>query len=276
MCPAARSARSRATSSTASRAATPRSMSRAARCTRAAGAICNRPTWRISTATSAGAATAPSCISTSLAAHSMLNGPGTSPVELLAADPAAQFTAPNQINNHYASVSLTGNVDISDTISLQAVTYYNNFLQRVTNGNAPNDTPCNDGSGSAVLRRRLQHHARRRRYPGLPERRFLFGTGQPDHEHQWLRRLDPGDRYADTCSASRTTSSRGVSFDGAQTMFSGDLLHRRHYRRLTACSSARAWSSTSQAPTRRCGWRSATRIMACSSPTRSTSPTAWR
>jgi iron complex outermembrane receptor protein len=32
-------------------------------------------------------------------------------------------------------------------MSLQAVTYYNNFLQRVTNGNAPNDVPCNDGSG---------------------------------------------------------------------------------------------------------------------------------
>jgi iron complex outermembrane recepter protein len=81
------------------------------------------------------------------AAHSVLNGPGTSPVELLAVDPSAQFTAPNQIANQYGSVSLTGSVDLNDTNSVQAVAYYRYFLQRVTNGNAPNDTPCNDGSG---------------------------------------------------------------------------------------------------------------------------------
>ncbi len=80
-------------------------------------------------------------------AHSVLNGPGTSPVELLAVAPAAQFTAPNQIANTYGAISLNGSVDISDTTSVQAVAYYRYFLQRVTNGNAPNDTPCNDGSG---------------------------------------------------------------------------------------------------------------------------------
>jgi len=81
------------------------------------------------------------------AANSVLNGPGTSPVELLAADPAAQFTGPNKISNRFMQVSLSGNLAVSDTVSVQAVTYINNFLQRVTNGNAPNDTPCNDGSG---------------------------------------------------------------------------------------------------------------------------------
>jgi iron complex outermembrane recepter protein len=82
-----------------------------------------------------------------LAANTVLNGPGTSPVELLAADPAAQFTGPNQISNRFVQISLSGNLQISDTVSIQAATYFNNFLQRVTNGNAPNDTPCNDGSG---------------------------------------------------------------------------------------------------------------------------------
>jgi iron complex outermembrane recepter protein len=82
-----------------------------------------------------------------LLANSRLNGPGTSPIELLAADPAAQFTGPNAIYNTFAQVSLSGNLAISDTVSVQAVTYYNNFLQRATNGNAPNDVPCNDGSG---------------------------------------------------------------------------------------------------------------------------------
>jgi outer membrane receptor protein involved in Fe transport len=80
-------------------------------------------------------------------ANTGLNGPGTSPVQLLAADPAAQFTGPNQISNRFMQISLSGNLEVSDTVSLQAATYFNNFLQRVTNGNATNDTPCNDGSG---------------------------------------------------------------------------------------------------------------------------------
>jgi iron complex outermembrane receptor protein len=79
--------------------------------------------------------------------NSELNGPGTSPIELLAVDPSAQFTAPNRISNRFTQISLSGDVTLSDTISLQGVTYYNNFLQRVTNGNAPNDTPCDDDPG---------------------------------------------------------------------------------------------------------------------------------
>jgi iron complex outermembrane recepter protein len=61
-------------------------------------------------------------------AHSVLNGPGTSPVELLAVAPAAQFTAPNQIANTYGAISLNGSVDNSDTTSVQAVAYYRYFL----------------------------------------------------------------------------------------------------------------------------------------------------
>lgn len=82
-----------------------------------------------------------------LAAHSILNGPGTAPVALIAADPAGQFTAPNLIQNDFVQLSLSGTMAVSHAISLQAVTYYNNFLQRVANGNASNDVPCQDGSG---------------------------------------------------------------------------------------------------------------------------------
>jgi iron complex outermembrane receptor protein len=82
-----------------------------------------------------------------LMANSVLNGPGTSPVELLAVDPSAQFTAPNLISNRFLQVSLSAGLEVTDTVSLQAVSYYNYFLQRVTNGNAPNDVPCDDGSG---------------------------------------------------------------------------------------------------------------------------------
>jgi iron complex outermembrane receptor protein len=81
------------------------------------------------------------------AAHDVLNGPGTSPVQLLAADPRAQFTAPNRISNQYVAISLAGTADVTDTTSVQALAYYRYFLQRVVNGNAPNDTPCDNGSG---------------------------------------------------------------------------------------------------------------------------------
>ncbi|HEY0183248.1 MAG TPA: TonB-dependent receptor [Rhodopila sp.] len=86
-----------------------------------------------------------------LVANSVLNGPGTSPVELLAVDPGAQFTAPNRISNRFLQVSLSGNLQLSDTVSVQAATYYNYFLQRVSNGNAPNDTPCDDDDGPGLL-----------------------------------------------------------------------------------------------------------------------------
>ena len=80
-------------------------------------------------------------------ANSVLNGPGTSPIELLAADPAAQFTAPNLITNRTLQLNVQGNYTVSPTTSVQALAYYRYLQQRVTNGNAPNDTPCDDGSG---------------------------------------------------------------------------------------------------------------------------------
>ena len=81
------------------------------------------------------------------AANSVINGPGTSPIQLLAADPSAQFTAPNAMANRYIQAGLRSNVDISDVMSLQFQGYYSYFQQRVVNGNSPNDTPCDDGSG---------------------------------------------------------------------------------------------------------------------------------
>ncbi|THD61851.1 TonB-dependent receptor [Phenylobacterium sp.] len=80
-------------------------------------------------------------------ANSVLNGPGTSPVELLAADPAAQFTAPNKVSNRFAQISGSGGYQLSPTTSVQGVVYYDNFRQLVVNGNSANDTPCDDGSG---------------------------------------------------------------------------------------------------------------------------------
>ncbi len=80
------------------------------------------------------------------AANSVINGPGTAPVELLAVDSAAQFTAPNAIDNRYVQGGFRSNIDVGENLSVQAQAYYDYFQQRVVNGNSPNDTPCDDGS----------------------------------------------------------------------------------------------------------------------------------
>ena len=153
-------------------------------------------------------------------AHDVLNGPGTAPVQLLAADPGAQFTAPNRISNQYAAVSLTGNLDVTDTISVQALVYYRYFLQRVLNGNAPNDTPCNDGSGllcssPGVFSTTLG---------GATIPAFLSGGPYSELDLQTTNT----NAYGASLQATNTEALfglknhlvAGVSFDGAQTMFS--------------------------------------------------------
>jgi iron complex outermembrane receptor protein len=152
-------------------------------------------------------------------AHSVLNGPGTSPVELLAADPSAQFTAPNQISNQYAAVSLSGTVDVTDTTSIQAVTYYRYFFQRVTNGNAPNNTPCTDGSGLLCS--------------GSGFSTTLGGAFIPDFLNggpysQLDNQTTNTNAYGVSAQVTNTNDLfgfknhfvAGVSFDGAQTLFS--------------------------------------------------------
>ncbi|MBV8398681.1 MAG: TonB-dependent receptor [Acetobacteraceae bacterium] len=80
-------------------------------------------------------------------AETALRNPGTTPVEWLAVNPRAQFTGPNSISNNYALISLNGNIQLSDTTSVQALAYYDYFLQRVNNGNVPNFGSCNTISG---------------------------------------------------------------------------------------------------------------------------------
>jgi outer membrane receptor protein involved in Fe transport len=79
-------------------------------------------------------------------ANSVINGPGTAPIQLLAIDSAAQFTAPNAIDNRNIQASARGNYKFSDVLSLQTEIYYDYFQQHIENGNSPNDTPCDDGS----------------------------------------------------------------------------------------------------------------------------------
>jgi iron complex outermembrane receptor protein len=158
-----------------------------------------------------------------LLANSRLNGPGTSPVELLSADPAAQFTGPNAIYNTFMQLSLSGNVVLSDTVSIQGATYYNNFLQRVTNGNAPNDTPCNDGSGLLCSD------------PGVPSTTVGGGTipaflgpnpfsySELDNQTTNTNGYGASAQVTDTQTVFGFANHlvAGLSFDGAQTEFTG-------------------------------------------------------
>lgn len=155
------------------------------------------------------------------AASTVLNGPGTSPVELLNADPRAQFTAPNRISNNYLQVSLSGTYDITDNTSLQAIAYYTNFVQRVTNGNVTNLGPCDDGSG--LLCQDTGGVATTRGGGPIPD--FLNGGPYSQLDNQTTNTNGYG------ASAQVTNTNEvfglknqvvgGISFDGAQTMFDG-------------------------------------------------------
>ncbi len=84
-------------------------------------------------------------------ANSTLNGPGTVPVELLAADPAAQFTGPNGIADRSVKLGSTLNMDLTPDVSVQAVVYYDYLLEHLYNGNGPNDLPCGPGPDANYL-----------------------------------------------------------------------------------------------------------------------------
>jgi|BEDMetMinimDraft_2_1075160.scaffolds.fasta_scaffold01328_4 iron complex outermembrane receptor protein len=76
------------------------------------------------------------------AADNILNEPATVPVQWLDVDRSAVFTAPNYLNNRYAAVNANGTYQVSDSTSVQTVVYYQNFLQRVINGNVPDASVC--------------------------------------------------------------------------------------------------------------------------------------
>src|SRR6516165_7165191 len=154
------------------------------------------------------------------ASRTRLNGPGTAPVELLGVNPSAQFTAPNLITNRYAQVNFNGSYDINDTTSLQGLAYYTYLLQKVYNGNVPDLSPCNDGSGllceaPGVVGTDLN---------GNPIPDFLSGGPYSD--------LDQQSTNTNGYGVSLQVTNRnelfgrpnqlivGFSFDGAQTLFS--------------------------------------------------------
>jgi len=154
------------------------------------------------------------------AAQTRLNGPGSSPVELLSVDPNAQFTSPNLITNKYTQVNLNGSYDINDMTSLQGLAYYTYFQQKVINGNVPNLSPCNDGSGLLC------------EAPGVvgidingnPIPDFLSGGPYSDLDQQTTNTNGYGVSLQVTNRNELFVRPNqliaGFSFDGAQTQFS--------------------------------------------------------
>ena len=153
------------------------------------------------------------------AAQTRLNGPGTSPVDLLGVNPSAQFTVPNLITNKYTQVNLTGSYDINDTTSLQGLAYYTYLLQKVDNGNVANLSPCNDGSGflceaPGVVGTDIS---------GSPIPDFLNGGPYSDLDQQSTNTNGYGVSLQvtnrDELFSRPNQLIAGFSFDGAQTLF---------------------------------------------------------
>ena len=154
-----------------------------------------------------------------IAANTRLNGPGTSPVQLLAVDPAAQFTAPNLITNSYTQVNLTSSYQISDNTSLQGNLYSEYLLQKVANGNVPNATPCDDDTGFLCVSPGVFATGR----DGAPITDFLNGGPYSDLDQQSTNTYG----YGGALQATNRTPLfghpnhfiAGISFDGGQTLF---------------------------------------------------------
>jgi outer membrane receptor protein involved in Fe transport len=153
------------------------------------------------------------------AAQTRLNGPGTSPIQLLAVDPAAQFTAPNLITNKFTQVNLNGSYVISDETSLQGVLYYNYLLQKVVNGNVSDIAPCDDGSGLLCVSPGAPATARN----GVAIPDFLGGGPYSELDQQSTNTNGYGVSLQATnrrdLLARPNRLVAGVSFDGAQTLF---------------------------------------------------------
>lgn len=155
-----------------------------------------------------------------LLADNSLNGPGTTPVELLAVDRSAQFTAPNLTTNKYALVSLSASWDVTDQTSLQAVLYYSNLSQRISNGNTTDAQPCAAAPGFLCTSDGDLLFGR----DGSPIANFLNGAPYAQLNSQATDTNGYGAAaqvtHEGTIAGRHNKLVSGVSFDGGQTTFS--------------------------------------------------------
>ncbi|HEX3993078.1 MAG TPA: TonB-dependent receptor, partial [Acetobacteraceae bacterium] len=153
-------------------------------------------------------------------AQTTLQAPGTTPVEWLAVNPRAQFTGPSPTNNFYTLVSANGNVQLNDTTSLQALVYYDYFLQRIGNGNTANFGSCNTLTG-LLCEQGTDVVATDRN--GNPISDFLNGGPYSD----WDSEVTNTNGYGTSAQVTNTDELfghgnhfvAGASFDGSKTLF---------------------------------------------------------
>lgn len=152
-----------------------------------------------------------------------LNNPGASPVQLLAVDRSAAFTAPNVVHNRYLRLTSTATYDITDQTSLQGVLYYANLSQRLVNGVTVDLAPCGDGTlceGDGVTPLTTRG--------GAPIADFLNGGPYSGLSRQ----ATDSNAYGGSLQASTYDTILGhtnhlvggLSYDGSFTMFDGSEL----------------------------------------------------
>ncbi len=82
------------------------------------------------------------------AADNKLGNPGASPVQELDVAPSGIFSGPNTVTNEYVSARLRGTTRLNAATALQAVAYFDNLTQRVSNGATVDAEPCDNGTGA--------------------------------------------------------------------------------------------------------------------------------
>ena len=75
-------------------------------------------------------------------ANNDLHGLGPTPVEMLAADPAAVFTAPQQVQNAAQLVQLAATAALAPAATLNGNVYSRHFLQHLVDGNTTDVAAC--------------------------------------------------------------------------------------------------------------------------------------
>jgi iron complex outermembrane recepter protein len=155
------------------------------------------------------------------AAHDRLGNPGAAPIQALAANISNIFTAPNYVDNKYVAVNLNGTYKLSDATSLQTVGYFQNLRQYVPNGITSQAAPCADGSGllcnsdgSVVTTFNAQP------VPDFRNGGLYSGLSvQQLQDHAFGATAQATDQRTVAGLTNRLVA--GVSFDGAESIFSG-------------------------------------------------------
>jgi iron complex outermembrane receptor protein len=157
------------------------------------------------------------------AAHDRLGNPGAAPVQALAANISNIFTAPNFVDNKYVALNLNGTYKLTDATSLQSVGYFQNLRQYVPNGITSQVAGCADGSGllcnssgtvvTTFNDQPVSDFENGGPYSGL--------SVQQLQSHAYGAAVQATDQRTLGSLLNRLVA--GVSFDGAETIFSGAL-----------------------------------------------------